>query len=335
MKKVLLSLSALVAATVVSASTLVPIYGGGATNTSDSVNSANGFANFTPPVGQSVPAGFTNTEVTETNGNIYLRLTGSSANYYVWGTNNGKYSSTGTPQAFGYTGAATGYVSFRARAGNANSRMKVGLQTTDGKTFAAEIDLGANAAALTGWVVQNLAFNTMRQEDANGNASTTPNTYPTAADLANVAQINIILQVNSCQWDPTANGGAGACINVSRSGEIWVDDIYLSQNSLTTITQIPNTPLSTKAAANIASSVVFPNPASDAVFATLNLKASNDVTVVVTDLMGRQVATRSFGRVTEINNAEIFNAASLAKGMYTVTYVLDGTPAKSDLVVVK
>jgi len=48
-------------------------------------------------------------------------------------------------------------------------------------------------------------------------------------------------------------------------------------------------------------------------------------------MVGKQIATKS----VDANGQANFETAGLANGLYTVTYVIDGTPAKTDLVVVK
>jgi len=90
--------------------------------------------------------------------------------------------------------------------------------------------------------------------------------------------------------------------------------------------------LDTKSAASkISSSTVFPNPTEGEFTVRLNLNNSSSATILVSDLMGKQVASK-----TAVNGVDTkFETTGLAKGMYTVTYVIDGTPAKSELVVVK
>ena len=91
----------------------------------------------------------------------------------------------------------------------------------------------------------------------------------------------------------------------------------------------------TSASANIGSSVVYPNPTSGLVSANLTLQTPASVSMIVTDMVGKQIATQNFGTVSTLQGVTVFDASTLAKGMYTVTYVLDGTPAKTELVVVK
>jgi hypothetical protein len=84
------------------------------------------------------------------------------------------------------------------------------------------------------------------------------------------------------------------------------------------------------AAANIASTKVYPNPATAGFTAEVNLKNAAATTVILSDMMGKQIAVKSVE-----NGSASFETAGLANGIYTVTYVVDGTPAKSELVVVK
>jgi len=85
------------------------------------------------------------------------------------------------------------------------------------------------------------------------------------------------------------------------------------------------------AASKISSSTVFPNPTEGEFNVRLNLNGASEATILVSDLMGKQVASK-----TAVNGVDTkFYTTGLAKGMYTVTYVIDGTPAKSELVVVK
>jgi hypothetical protein len=85
------------------------------------------------------------------------------------------------------------------------------------------------------------------------------------------------------------------------------------------------------AAANIASTKVFPNPATSDFTAEIVLKNNASVNVILSDMTGRQIATKA----VDANGDANFQTAGLVAGMYTVTYVIDGTPAKTELVVVK
>jgi hypothetical protein len=347
MKKVLLSLSML-AATVFAANaqgTLIPVYGGGIGNISDSVNSEEGFASFLPPVGGSVPASFTNQEET-TAGNTYLRLTGSSDAYYVWGASNGNFKADGTGlNSFGYNGTAAGFVAFKAKAASDKplSKLKIGFvpANDETKTFSAEIheidafEIDPEWELEPGtWKSFNIPFSSFFLEnadgdklDANGVITEDPTKFvtPTLAQIKAFGQINVILNTQSCNYSATL----GDCDPIVTDSDVSVDDIYLTQTALTTIPPIATSTKS--AAANIASTKVFPNPATGAFTAEVALKNNASVTVIVTDMMGKQIATKSVNANGQAN----FETAGLANGLYTVTYVVDGTPAKTELVVVK
>jgi hypothetical protein len=354
MKKVLLSLSML-AATVFAANaqgTLIPVYGGGIGNIHDSVNSANGFASFkasataNPPT--VVPVDWSNMEKV-VSGNTFLELSGSGT-YYVWGASNGIYTPTGKLKSFGYTGTTSGFVAFSAKAA-ANkplSKLKIGfIPFSDTlKTFSCEVfEMGAYHVVGTlqlnpgSWKSFNIPFTSLYLEDAAGNkldangATTTDSTKfvnPTMAQLHDFGQINVILNTQSCNY--TGN----ACNPIVTSSDVSVDDIYLTQNKLTTVPPIATSTAS--AASNIGSSVLYPNPTSGQVLANLALQTPANVNVIVTDLMGKQVSTTNLGMVSTVTGVTVLEgniASTLAKGMYTVTYVLDGTPAKAELIVIK
>ena len=109
------------------------------------------------------------------------------------------------------------------------------------------------------------------------------------------------------------------------NGTVTLDNIKIGHTA--------NVGLATTAASNIGSTKVFPNPSTTSFTAEVNLNNAANTTIIVTDMLGKQVASQNLGTVTS-SKAE-FNTSSLAKGMYTVTYVLDGAPAKTELVVVK
>lgn len=354
MKKVLLSLSMLAAVMSVSAQTLVPVYGGNPKNIKDSVNSEVGFAAFEPGLGETVPADFTVTEVTDvTTGNIYLKLHGTGE-YYVWGTSNGNFKSVGTGlNPLGYAGTNLGYVALRVKAASTNpkSKLKIGFITaTDAKTFSGELqEQGAfgvdeSMTLSSSWEVYNIQLSTLVLEnavgdklDANGAVTTDPTKYvhPTTAQVQNFGQINVILNVQSCTWNPNGTdpvtGNPGVCIVTDETSDVSVDDIYLSQNKLTTIPVIPVITATKSAAANIASTKVYPNPSTSSFTAEVSLINAASTTVILSDMMGKQISSKSVDNNGQAN----FETAGLSSGIYTVTYVIDGTPAKSELVVVK
>lgn len=107
-------------------------------------------------------------------------------------------------------------------------------------------------------------------------------------------------------------------------GTVTLDDVKIGKAT--------NVSLSTSsAAANIASTKVFPNPTTGSFTAQVSLVNNVAVSVILTDMMGKQISTKAVDANGEAN----FETAGLANGLYTVTYVIDGTPAKTELVVVK
>jgi hypothetical protein len=257
---------------------------------------------------------------------------------FGFGDDNGA-AAGGNPFYIDMSSAKTITIKVKATLGTSAAYPSFYLQVKDANGISGEIRPGtatAGDAAKYGVTALTAAYQTLTYDITGMLGQTVPSTspsyvaashnmwtctnYPTdCPDRTRATEIDFTKIVEVSFF---VNGGA------AWNGTVTFDEVKIGKSA--------NLGLGTASvAANISSSVVFPNPASDAVYANLNLKSANNVTVIVTDLMGRQVATKAFGRVSEINNAEIFNAASLAKGMYTVTYVLDGTPAKSDLVVVK
>ena len=142
--------------------------------------------------------------------------------------------------------------------------------------------------------------------------------YMTSQFADSIHQIQFSVNVGNSSLD----GSGTATFEIS--------DIYLSDDKVSGITSITQ-----QKAANISSTKLYPNPASEDVKATVSLQQTADLIMIVSDMMGKQIKTQSFGTVSSISEVFVFNASNLAKGMYTVTYVLDGIPAKTDLVAVQ
>ncbi|MFN3404279.1 MAG: T9SS type A sorting domain-containing protein [Cytophagaceae bacterium] len=319
MKKLLLSVIFAISLASLHAQTTVAIYGGGVNNPNDAVNSGDGFKPW-----DGAPSGFVGEEVID-NGNTYLKMAGSSDSYFVWGVNNGKYGETGSAESFGYSGAASGYLALRIKAANEFSNIKFGMITTDGKTFGKALTLSEVPGATTNWVEVHIPFSSFVQENQSGNPI---GGAPTAAELAEVAQMNLILLVNSCQWDNVNN----TCINVSRYAEVWVDDIHMTESQLNPIPVIIVTS-SKNVTAVISDTKLYPNPASEITKVELTLKSASDVKISVSDMTGKVVAEVTSANTTSV--FEVINVSNLAKGTYTVNYYINGAPAKTELLMVK
>lgn len=88
------------------------------------------------------------------------------------------------------------------------------------------------------------------------------------------------------------------------------------------------------AQANISSSKLYPNPVSDMANVELDLISSSDVKVTLSDLMGREVMVVASGNnISSLSQS--FSVSSLNKGIYTVNYFINGSAAKSQLLMVK
>lgn len=242
---------------------------------------------------------------------------GTDACYYINGFGNGAYaapvppSTTSLPTSFGYTAANFATDKFFM---NVNAPgMKVKIQFTsftagvaDADIYGYEFDLTSTTAAYADRSILMSSFSKIVQDNPNGT------NFLTASIAQRIGKIEIVVV-------KTANGGVGA-------GSVKLKNMTIGNSSVIT---------ATSAASNISSAVVYPNPANGVVSTNLTLQNAASVSVIVTDMVGKQIATQNFGTVSSLNGVTLFDASTLAKGMYTVTYVLDGAPAKTELVVVK
>jgi|GEM_PF-1907482 hypothetical protein len=304
MKKVLLSLS-LLAATVFAANAQnFKIW---------DANDGTAYAGFGTPY-IFTPGSNSFTVDTATSAPYIITASGSTTGYYVNGFGNGSYSSTGSPQPFGYTAAnfATDKLFLNINAPGTQVKVQfstftAGVQDADiyGKIF--------DLSTLTGstFTDQSALLSTFSKLTG-ANSAPDDATFLTAALAQKIGKIEFAINYQ-------ANSGVGTAVVKLKNVTIGTSSTLGTQ----------------AAAANIGSAVLFPNPTSAQVFANLTLQNPANVTTIVTDLMGKQIATQNFGTVSSLNGVQIFDASALAKGMYTVTYVLDGTPAKAELVVVK
>ncbi|MCU0429680.1 MAG: T9SS type A sorting domain-containing protein [Cytophagaceae bacterium] len=84
----------------------------------------------------------------------------------------------------------------------------------------------------------------------------------------------------------------------------------------------------------VSSSSVFPNPTSESASISLELKQSANVKVVLNDVLGKEVMVLQESTTAQSINKS-FDVAGLEKGVYNVTYLIDGAPAKTELLMVK
>jgi len=276
---------------------------------------------------------------TRANGELSIAVT-KSGNYspigFGFGDTNG--DGTGTPFSIDISNAKT--VSFKAKATAGTTQgPTIFIQVTDANGINGEIHpvaaglagddtkYGAPATGvLTTYSTYNLDITGMMgQTDPTATANNNPAgfmwpcaTWPTDCpkySLASTIDFTKIIKVSFF-----ISGGT------AYTGTVTIDDVKVGAPSYLGLG-------TTAAAANIGSTKLFPNPTDGMFTAELNLKAASTATIIVTDMMGRQIAVKELGTITTAS--ESFNTAGLAKGMYTVTYVLNGTPAKSELVVVR
>jgi len=251
----------------------------------------------------------------------------SATKYYVGGFGVGSYSGPLVGKAWGTGVTASGnplsgyYLNVTIKAAAATGpKIKFQLSASDSTNVQGYIlDLSAGTGTANGgykiYSIPLSAFsNTIGQY---GDPINLTGHYMTKAFADSLYKLEYAVNVGT-----TADGSGAVDFSIK---DQWIGT---SKTGIVTGT--------TAAAANIGSSVLFPNPAaSEAVFANLTLHTPANVQMIVTDMVGKQITSTNFGTVSTINGLEVFNTTGLAKGSYPVTYVLDGAPAKSQLVVVR
>ncbi len=113
------------------------------------------------------------------------------------------------------------------------------------------------------------------------------------------------------------------------SGEIKIKNLGINSSTCGETTP----PTSVHKANNLIRSVIFPNPSSELVTVELGLKNSADVQVTLSDAMGKTVLALTGGNFSDFRQS--FSVTTLQKGLYTVTYTIDGSVAKAELLMVK
>lgn len=296
MKKVLLSLSML-AATVFAANAQSFTIWNAATGTgfagAGSAFKFNDNATFTVDTAATAPHTIT--------------ANGTTAGYYVSGFGNGAYSETGTPQSLGYTAANFATDKFFMNVKAPGTAIKVQFTTftngvADADQYGYSFDMSAAPNAFADKSINMSMFSKL------AGANSTPNgvNFLTSALAAKIGKIEFAINYQ-------ANSGIG-------TANVQLRNITIGSTALST----------TSAAANITSTKVFPNPTTGQFTAEIVVKNNASVNVIVSDMMGKQVASKAVA-----NGSASFETAGLVAGMYTVTYVVNGTPAKTELVVVK
>jgi len=263
-----------------------------------------------------------------------IRANGSCAagKYYVGGFGNGSFASPGVGKAWGTGVTASGaslsmyYLNVEILASGATSpKIKFQLAANDSANVQGFI---LDPATYTGIVTSGgfkiysiplSAFSNTIGPNSDPIGITKPNG---AGNFMSKAFADSLFKIEYAVNVGITTDGSGTVNFQIRNQWISTNKSVITANTASV-------------AANIGSSTVYPNPTSGAVNVNLTLQTPAKVTVIVTDMVGKQIATQNFGTVSSLQGVEVFDATGLAKGMYTVTYVLDGTPAKTELVVVK
>jgi hypothetical protein len=248
--------------------------------------------------------------------------------YYVGGFGIGNFSSPGVGKSImlAPTNLSNYYLNFKINCSTTAS-IQIQMNAVDSTNTQAYIQA---IPVTTGYQLFSIPLanfsNTIGQYNnpVSGGAAGTPNNMSLAfAD--SIFKIQWSVNVGSA-----GVGGAGTTT-------FSISDIWFSTGTSTGITATQ-----AQVAANISSTVVYPNPAASVpVSSLISLQNASQVTAIVTDLTGRQVVSKDLGTVpaTAVGSNPpsygLFDSSSLAKGMYTVTYVVNGTSAKTDLVVVQ
>lgn len=162
--------------------------------------------------------------------------------------------------------------------------------------------------------------------DANFVATSPVNITLSPANAASIQGISIKPAsfndgTNNCNTDAGA-GGTGTI-----TATIKIKNLKVGTATCSTPTSVKNI------SEVIAESKIYPNPSSESSMVSLTLKNGSQVKVVLSDLMGKQIKTIAEGNYSELN--EVINTKELKAGTYTVSYIIDGAFAKSELLVVK
>ena len=270
--------------------------------------------------GSTVTFPSTGSGATANNHGNYVKAvsTGANPSNYQGGFGGAAYVAGGYP-SFGYnrgTANTTTYVKYRFTSNGADS-VKIELQfntaaSGGATTYQYGYDVNYNStetpAALSGWIYDSIPLINFRLIVSNSLTST-----PLLSDsIPYLGKLGV--SINSIK-------------NGVRTTEVNMDDITFVEGGVTSI--FAAAPTST----NVASSSLYPNPATGVAYVKLSLKSSSVVKVSVSDVMGKVMYTSPEVTTNDYNNT--ISLAGYNKGLYTVSYIVDGGVAKSQLLVVE
>lgn len=84
---------------------------------------------------------------------------------------------------------------------------------------------------------------------------------------------------------------------------------------------------------NISSSKLYPNPVSEVAQVELELMNASEVKIILSNMLGKEM--QSVTTSNTISVKETLDVTGLAKGVYTISYYINGQPAKAELLMVK
>ncbi len=256
---------------------------------------------------------------------------GTGNGYQPVGVGFGEYCNGSTLSAYVLdlsTTSKTVTFDFKNTSATYDYVVQVQMQTADGKVYA------INNGQVTGPNPNNDYLYTIQFNAAKGTTTAfsqnfanallgaygSNHTAPVAADFSLIKAISITVvnaSVNA-SFQPYALAAATFTIDNLKIGDQTTLGVAASTNA---------------AQANIASSKLYPNPVSEQANVELKLNSVSDVKVTLSDIMGKEVMTIAQGTMDNVNAP--INVANLNKGVYTVNYYINGSAAKSELLMVK
>ncbi|MCU0429679.1 MAG: T9SS type A sorting domain-containing protein [Cytophagaceae bacterium] len=259
--------------------------------------------------GNAATVGFTVDTATAFPYNISFSGTAGNAAYYISGFGNGSYAANGDKQAFGYTADNFATDKFFMDVKTTGTKIKVQFTTItngteDADIYGYEFDLSGNSStAMTTMDVAMNQFSKIVADNPDGI------NFLTSTLAAKIGKIEFV-------FVKTANGGTGAAS--AELGSVSIGSAQLT---------------STASASSIASSKLFPNPATSEASISLELKSASALKVVLSDVMGKEVMTVADGNYSTLNTT--FSTEALNAGVYNVTYYVNGAVAKTELLMKK
>lgn len=157
-----------------------------------------------------------------------------------------------------------------------------------------------------------------------------PNVFPATVNVGDVHTFNFAFTLPS-SWDPNQVHIIGILVDPTGSFDNagMVTLAQAQTNGYVNGTMINGVQTPAQPDANIN---LFPNPASDMTYASIDLKQSEEVSMTITDVTGKVVAQRNYGELNGANMLPI-NTTEFAKGIYMVEIRTGSTVTTTKLIV--